>query len=398
MCPYDYYTQMREASDPKHLRLRMVRLAKERGVKTASREYHVTPKTVRKWRRRYDGTLESLDEHSRAPKRRPRQLAAQAEARIVELKTALPSWSAARLKRDFDLSWSVKAIRRVFRDHGLAHKYRRRKHETKRCLREIKKRWRLFQQIDIDTKHLNDIPEYWVGLASRRLPRYQYTARDVTSGLLWLGYADELSLSYATLFAERIVRHLLACGIRGVSVTWQTDNGSEFIGSWQAKDDSAFTQAIEAFPGHTHRTIPPGQHRFQADVETVHSLMEREFFEIEDFRDRADFLAKVTSYNLFFNLARKNSGKENKTPWELVLEKRPNADPLLPLLAPVFLDELLFNQLHNASKRGYDVWALPYSPSDIFETDSPRIGLGRLAAGAARPAIEQETLVRAAPA
>ena len=73
MCPYDYYTEMREASDPKHLRLRMVRLAKERGVKTAARKFHATPKTVRKWRRRYDGTLESLDDHSRAPKRRPRQ-------------------------------------------------------------------------------------------------------------------------------------------------------------------------------------------------------------------------------------------------------------------------------------------------------------------------------------
>jgi transposase len=359
MCPYDYYTEMRQASDPKHLRLRMVQFAQEHGVKPAARAFHATPKTVRKWLARYDGRIESLADHSRAPRRRPRKLTPEAEARIVDLKTGLPRWSAKRLRRDFDLPWSEKAIRRVIRDHRLAHKYRRRKHETKRCLREVKKRWRLFQQIDIDTKNLSDIPEYWLGLASRRLPRYQYTARDVTSGLLWLAYADELSLSYAKLFAERILRHLLACGIRGVSVTWQSDNGSEFIGSWQAKHDSAFTQAIEAVPGHTHRTIPPGQHRFQADVETVHALMESEFYEIEPFRDRADFLAKATSYNLFFNLARKNSGKENKAPWELVLEKRPNADSLLPMLAPVFLDQLLCQQLHNSPQRGYDVWALP---------------------------------------
>jgi len=91
--------------------------------------------------------------------------------------------------------------------------------------------------------------------------------------------------------------------------------------------------------------------------EPVHSLMERGFLEIEDFRDRAGFLARVSSYNPFVNLARKNSGKENKRPWELGLAKRPNADRLLPLLAPVFLDELLFNQLHNSSQRGYDVWA-----------------------------------------
>jgi len=359
MCPYDYYTEMRDASDPKHLRLRLIQYAKAHGVKAAARAFHTTPKTVRKWRDRYDGTLDSLREHSRAPHHRPRRLSPQAERRIVDLKMRLPRWSAARLKRDFDLPWSVKAIRRVVREHGLARRWRRRKHETKRCLREVKKRWRLFQQIDIDTKDLSDIPEYWAGLASRRLPRYQYTARDVTTGLLFLGYADELALSYATLFAQRILRHLAACGLRRLRATWQSDNGSEFIGSWQAKDDSAFTKAIEAVPGHTHRTIPPGQHRFQADVETVHALMETEFFEVEVFRNRDDFLAKATSYNLYFNLARQNSGKENRTPWDLVLHKRPKAHPFLPLLAPVFLDQLLFKHLHTPSARGYDVWALP---------------------------------------
>jgi transposase len=337
----------------------MVLYAQAHGVKAAARVFATTPKTVRKWRDRFDGRLGSLAARSRAPHHRPRRLSPEAEQRIVALKTRLPRWSARRLRRDFDLPWSEKAIRRVFRDHGLARRYRRRKHETKRYLRNVKKRWRLFQQIDIDTKHLNDIPEYWVGLASRRLPRYQYTARDVTTGLLFLGYADELSLAHATVFAQRILTHLKACGIRLARTTWQSDNGSEFVGSWQAKEPSAFTKTIEAVPGQRHRTIPPGQHRFQADVETVHSLMETEFFEVESFRDRSDFLAKATSYQLWFNLARKNSGKENRTPWDLVRLKCPTAHPLLPLLTPVFLDQLLFQHLHNPSARGYDVWALP---------------------------------------
>ena len=359
MCPYDYYTEMRDARQPELLRLRLVQHARTHGVKAAARAFHVTPKTVRKWVARFDGSLESLREKSRAPHRRPRKLSAQAEQTIVDLKTRRRAWSARRLQRDFQLPWSVKAIRRVFRDHGLSRRYRRRKHETKRCLREVKKHWRLFQQIDVDTKHLNDIPEYWVGLKSRHLPRYQYTARDVTTGLLFLGFADELSLAHATLFAERILAHLKACGIRLARTTWQSDNGSEFVGSWQAKDDSAFTKAIEAVAGQRHRTIPPGQHRFQADVETVHSLMETEFYEIEDFRDRPDFLTKATAYNLWFNLVRKNSGKENQTPWHLVRHKHPKAHPLLALLAPVFLDELLIRRLHTARSGGYDVWALP---------------------------------------
>jgi hypothetical protein len=168
-----------------------------------------------------------------------------------------------------------------------------------------------------------------------------------------------LSLSYADIFAERIIKHLYSCNIDLSQTTWQSDNGSEFVGSWQAKDDSAFTKTIEQVPGQKHRTIPPGQHRFQADVETVHSIMESEFYEVEPFVDRNDFLQKANAYQLFFNLARKNSGKEYKTPWQLVREKLQDVSPCLPLLEPVYLDELFNKKLHNNYSRGYDVWALP---------------------------------------
>jgi transposase len=360
MRPYGYYRIMREVKAPRDLRLRMVVYAQQHGIKPAAGAFATTAKTVRKWVRRFDGSVGSLESRSRRPRSSPRKLSEAAENKIVRLKKRLRRWSARRLKRDFNLPYSEKAIRRVCRDHGLNRKYRRRKHQTKRCLREVKKAWRLFQQIDADTKDLCDIPEYWDQMQSHGLPRHQYTARDVTTGLLFLGYANTLSLSYADLFADRIIQHLQRCGVDLSQTTWQTDNGSEFIGSWQAKDDSAFTKTIQRIPGQVHRTIPPGQHRFQADVETVHSLIETEFYEIESFSGRRDFLNKATTYQLFFNLARRNSGKENKTPWELVLEKNPKADPRLALLPPVYLDELLDQRLHSTTPRGYDVWALPF--------------------------------------
>jgi transposase len=333
--------------------------AREHGVKPAARAFHTTPKTIRKWLARFDGKLASLEARSRAPKRRPRKLPAAAENKIIDAKRRCPRFSAKRLKLEFELSYSVKAIRRICKEHGLNRPWRRRKHQTKRLLREIKKQWKLFQQIDVDTKNLCDIPEYWLRLKHLGLPQYQYTARDVSTGLLFLGYSNELSLSYATLFAERIIQHLLACGHDLTGVTWQSDNGSEFIGSWQAKNDSAFTDAIQRMPGQSHRTIPPGQHRFQADVETVHNLMEQEFYEIESFADRNDFIAKANHYQWFFNIARRNSAKENKTPWELTQLKLPAANPHLPLLSVEYLDELHESILHSSLQGGYDVWALP---------------------------------------
>jgi transposase len=337
----------------------MALYAKEHGVKAAARAFKSTPKTVRKWMGRFDGKLASLESHSRAPVKRPRKLDKRAEEKILTAKRSCPRFSARRLKTQFKLSYSVKAIARVCRDHGLNRPWRRKKPQTKRLLREVKKQWRLFQQIDIDTKNLCDIPEYWRPLKELNLPQHQYTARDVTTGLLFLGYSNELSLAYATVFAERIIRHLQACEINLDGVCWQSDNGSEFIGSWQAKNDSAFTDAIQRIKGQTHRTIPPGQHRFQADVETVHNLMEQEFYEVEHFGSRGDFIAAADQYQLFFNLARKNSGKENKTPWELVNEKLSKADPMLPLLKVTYLDELHDSILHSSPEGGYDVWGLP---------------------------------------
>jgi transposase len=337
----------------------MALYAKEHGIKPAARAFHSTPKTVRKWMKRFDGKIASLETQSRAPRRRPRKLAAPAQNKILAAKKLCPRFSARRLNREIDLPYNCKAIHRVCREHGLLRNYRRKKTQTKRLLRDIKKQWRLFQQIDIDTKNLCDIPEYWQPLKGLNLPQYQYTARDVTTGLLFLGYSNELALSYATLFAERIIQHLQNCRADLSAATWQSDNGCEFVGSWQAKNDSAFTAAIERIKGQVHRTIPPGQHRFQADVETVHNLMEQEFYEIERFTDRADFLAAADAYNLFFNLARTNSAKENKTPWQLVQDKFPTADPALALLPVMYLDELQESILHSPAAGGYDVWGLP---------------------------------------
>ncbi len=57
----------------------------------------------------------------------------------------------------------------------------------------------------------------------------QYTARDVTSGMLYMGFADERSLTYATLFADYLNKRLLRHGADLSRTVRQTDNGTEYI-------------------------------------------------------------------------------------------------------------------------------------------------------------------------
>ncbi|MCH7666826.1 MAG: transposase [Acidobacteria bacterium] len=358
--PLPYYDVMRESKDSRFLRLRLVRFAQEHGIRSAAQAFSTRRKTVRKWLRRYeeDGYAALLD-RSRAPKNPARPIPPSQRRRALELKRKLPSWGAQRIKDQFKLSISEKAIRKIWRAEGLL-KRKRRKHKTKQNLREIKRRWKLFEQTDVDTKDLDDIPELWPQIQRNGLPLIQYTAREVTSGLQFLAYADERCLAYSTLFVELIIEHLEHCGIDIADCHFQTDNGSEFIGSWNAKNDSSFTNAIQK-AGAVHRTIPPGAHTFQADVETVHRIIEDEFYEVERFDTLGDFLHKAYTYNLWFNCARKNSYKENQSPWDIVRKRNPDL-PIAIIDFPVLLLDSLF-ALRISNKGGYDVLPHPFVPA-----------------------------------
>jgi transposase len=361
MCPRDYYTNMRSCKDPKYLRYEMVRFAREYGIKPAARAFKANRKTVKKWLSRWEpGSLRGLENLSRAPKSPKCKIPSDQRKKAIKLKKKLKSFGAGRIKRDYGLSISEKAIRKIWKEEGLLKK-KRRKHKTKQDLRELKAKWPLFSQIDLDTKELDDIPEYWLQMKRGNLPLYQYTAREVVSGLQFVAFAQECNLSNATLFAEILISHLLACGVKLSGCHIQTDNGAEFVGSWSAKEPSIFTKTIEKVWGFTHQTIPPAAHTFQADVETVHRIIEDEFYEVESFPSRKAFLSKATSYIIWFNTLRKNSGKKYQTPWQIIHQRDPTIKPEITLLPAINLDQIMKIKLANSTLRGYDLIPYPYN-------------------------------------
>jgi transposase len=367
MCPYSYYSVMRTSKDAKYLRLKMVLTAEEHGIKRAARDFGASRNTVRKWLHRWHRLgYPGLTDQSRRPHRSPKATPAKQRRRLVALKRKYSRLGAEAIRTIEGISISAKTIRKIWREEGVSSRKRRKKHQTKQNLRELKKQWALFQQVDEDTKDLKDIPEYWIQMKQKGLPAVQYTARDVTTGMLFMGFAQERSLDYATCFARYLNNALTALGVDLSNTTRQSDNGSEYVGSWQAKEDSSYTKTVQSIEGQQHQTIPPGAHRFQSDVETVHNLVEIEFYEIEKFRHAADFLDKAYSYQLFFNLKRPNSYKENKTPWQLATEKNPNLSPYVPKIPPVLLDDLYDQELESTLKGGHDVPTAPFSTPTAY--------------------------------
>ena len=351
------------------LRLALVRYAAEHGLKPAARRFGCTRRIARKWWRRWladNHSRQSLAERSRAPHSCPHQTPARVEAQIVRERRKAPCLGARRLREFCRIPAGAGAIGRVLRQHGLVRP-RKKRYEKKRDLREAKARYRAFQETQVDTKYLSDIP-YYVEQLWRHggdWPRYQYTCRDVKTGGVFLGFAHELSESHACCFVAAVGAHLRRCGVALRHTTFQTDNGSEFSGAERkSRADRGFQHVVEGVLGAHHRFIPVGRKNHQADVESLHERVEAEFFDLERFAHRRQFFDKASAWQLWFNTVRTNAYKGRRAPDQILLEEDPTRNPHLWLLPALDLDQLLARRacqktLNKSPAGGYYVPALP---------------------------------------
>jgi len=368
MCPVEYCTVIRSKNHVFDHRMRMVRSVREIGVKPTARAFGTTPKTVRKWRDRHkeEGPSGLLD-RSRRPKTCPHQTKPSDEAAVLAQRRKTPGFGAERLKREFGLKPSVGAISRILRQHGETRKPKK-KHEKKRDLREIKKKYAPFTRFKMDVKYLTDLAHYWPYLTAMGLPRFQYTIVEVRVGATFLAYSDTFGVAESEAVVRRFLLHLRGQGIPLDQVVIQTDAGTEFDGTVIKRKSDGFTHTIEEDFGATHRVVP-GCPNAQAEAESLHSRIEPEFFDIQDFAGHFDFWNKIATWQNWYNLQRKNSSRGWKSPAENLREIEPQRDTAIFLLPPVHVDILL------AAQGGY------YLPVD------PALGRGRSRRGRRLPLI-----------
>jgi transposase len=340
------------------LRLRLVKYAGTHGIRAAAAEFGCSRNTVRTWARRFEqGGKAALVERSRAPRSCPHKTSAQHEAKVLRARAQLPCAGARRLKELFGLGPSEGAIGRILRQNGLSRK-RRTRRKKKNDLRAIKARYRPFERLQADTKPLYDIPAYWEQMMAHKLPRHQYTVRDVRSGALFIDYANELSTTYATMATRRVLEHLRRWGVALDQTVLSTDNGSEYGGTERTERTIGFHAKMQRY-GLSHRFLPPATPNAHADVESSHATIEHELFDLETFGDRDEFFAKVRAYQRWWNFARPNYSK-GKTPAQILEQE--GYDPRLLLLDPLDLDNHLRNLNYSPRARpgvGHNVPALP---------------------------------------
>lgn len=285
------------------------------------------------------------------------------EDKVMELRNQLKKISGKRLRMEFGIPLHPSTIYRIYSDHEDPKKIWK-KHRKKQDLREEKKKLKVFEKIQVDIKDLSDIPIYWKGMMRANLPRYQFTARDVKSGALFVSYAKTKDLGNASTFCAYLLAHLKRMGIEVKHIGVQTDNDGAFVGNWRPGSHSTFTYVIEEIYKALHLRIPPAAPTYNSDVETVHARIEEELFDIEEIIDSYALRCKALSYMLYFNLVRPNSNKDYKTPLKIIAEEFGAVDPELLTLPPIILDEnthIYFNAINNKAilKGGHHVPRLP---------------------------------------
>lgn len=350
-----YSNFMRNCSKDKRftIRKKIVQEALENGIKPTASRFNMSKNTIKLWLKRFqeEGNDGLMDRRS-GPKNIPHKTPQKLEEEIVKIRKTTPCYGPRRLKYFFNIPASIGAIQRIIKDNGLANK-RKRRYQKKNDLREIKSKYKTFEKFQMDIKYLTDIPPYWEMMNKLQLPKFQYTIREVKSGMLFLGFADEIS----ELHAETMASYVLS-GIRSFysgEMTVQTDNGVEFSGTTRKHENNQFRKTLKLF-NVNNCYIPPGHCNANADVESIHHTVEEEFYNLTSFSSRSDFLIKAESYRLFYNLQRPNFSKKAKTPWLITQEDHPNTDfaSLAQFINVIDLDDCL-----KLSKRGQTIPVFP---------------------------------------
>jgi len=362
-----YKDFLKDSAEPLELRKAMVRRYQElKSISAVASEFHTTRKTVRKWVSRFKGHISSLKNQSRAPKNPHLQIADKTRELIISFRKERPNMGYSYVisylnQQKCSEIPSAATIYAIWKKNKLL-KVHYKKSEKKKDCRAIKQKYLAFEKIQIDVKELRDIPNYLdqslalqqkKNLVKPGLPMYQYTARDLKTGALFISLAHEHTRHNSAIFVDMLLSHLKRFDV--VPRIIQTDNGSEFVNTRNAMDETIFKEVIHRNGITKHITIPPGAKTWQSEVETSHWIIEKEFYDYVDAPNIGNLLKKYRAYQWGFNTMRKNGYRGNITPLEALRKEHNQNYAKLPKEILDFPSCVLDKKYNQFMKGGHHV-------------------------------------------
>jgi len=280
----------------------VVKFSFKYGVSKTSRRFNEHRKTIYRWRKRYDGTLKSLEDKSRRPIHHPNEHTKEE----IEL---IKRYKANNKKTGLVVLWvklrkvgykrSVTGLYVAMKRIGIYEKTPSKKKEyVPKPYEEMEYPG---QRIQIDVKY---VPKKCLTkeLQEREEKYYQYTAIDEYSRVRYLWFTNAHDTYSSKEFVERLIK-VMPFKIECI----QTDNGFEFTNrlSWNKgirDKETIFENKLKEL-GIRHKLIKPHTPRHNGKVERSHRkdqerfYYEKIFHSLEDIRNRAKYW--IREYNNF---------------------------------------------------------------------------------------------------
>ena len=268
-------------------RQRMLHYCHKHGLTKTAIRYRTSRKTVNKWRKRYDGTLESLKDRSHRPHSHPSQHT-EAELELIRRyikrngrKDLLLTFQRLREKGYTRHYGSFKRV--VARLFGVLKK----KNKPKKKPKPYQRAEYPGQKVQIDVKY---VPSSCVANGQKY---YQFTAVDECTRYTYREMYDE----HSTLSAKDFIMKLAANPHFPIREA-QTDNGTEFTNALlvtKAKHKTLFEQALEDMDILYHR-IRIATPRHNGKVERQHRTDGERFYSKMRMYDLADGRKQLAVY------------------------------------------------------------------------------------------------------
>lgn len=288
---------MNKITQTMRFRQAIIQYAEKHGVTKAAIRYHTNRQYIYRWRKRYDGTLESLADRSHRPHHHPNQHTEEELKLIRDMRRRNPNtglvvfWVKLRQR---GYTRSVSGLYRVLTRSGqMAVKLPNPKYIPK----PYEQMRYPGQRVQIDVKF---VPQVCIVGQDPATKWYQYTFLDEYSRFRYLEAFQEHNSYSSAVFLRHVVEkfpYAIECV--------QTDNGSEFTNRLLPRGNdkpTLFELELQRL-GIRHKLIRPYTPRHNGKVERSHRKDNEEFYASHRFYSFDDFKKQLAvrqrQYNYF---------------------------------------------------------------------------------------------------
>ena len=285
------YFRMASTTQDMRYRLSLIRYADKYGVSKAAVKYKTNRQYIYRWKRRYDGSWDSLRDRSRRPHHHPSQYTPQEIKLIQDMRRRNPHdglvvfWVKLR-RRGY--SRSISGLYRFLRKLGIMAVH---PPNPKYIPKPYEKMDYPGQRIQVDVKFVPSACLKNSQVIGKQF--FQYTAIDEYSRWRFVEAFEE----HSTYSSAQFVNHLVKA-FPGKIECIQTDNGTEFTNRFTTHRDkpTLFEKRLEEH-GIRHKLIRPYTPRHNGKVERSHRKDNERFYATHLFYSFEDFARQLKAYN-----------------------------------------------------------------------------------------------------